>query len=60
MDQQPKMSEETEIKLLTMHYIQGKEAGSALDFVNLYRQTQVEIRDAYNATKGLFNLEPLL
>lgn len=60
MDQQPKMSEETEIKLLTMHYIQSKGTGSALDFVNLYRQTQEEIKAAYKASEAPFSIDPLL
>ena len=54
------MSRETEIKLLAMNYICGKETDSASEFVKLYRQAQKEIKTAYEETEPELNLNSLL
>ena len=59
-DKEAGMSKETEIKLLTMHFIQNKATDSALDFVKLYRETQEEMKAAYYASEKPFNIDAML
>ncbi len=54
--------EDFTVEMLTLQFIQGKAADSALEYVKLYRQAKEEIKSAYKEAKGTkrFDLGPLI
>lgn len=48
------------IEQLTLQYLQGKSANSALEYVKLYRKTKDEIKSAFEETEEQVNWKALL